>query len=311
MKFYGALLSGLFALLATSCSPAALVVEATATAEALQTAVPTEEPTEIPTPTPDPGLTFEKLRNSVFFAPESQQAVQLTDGKFESVTDAGTLTIEILPQIAIGDLNADGVEDAALFLSENTGGTGVFVSLVVITSQEDGYLQAGEILIDDRPIIDSLTMEDGSILFEGTIHNFDDVMAQPTLEIQRTYRILEGIVTLTRQSRVNPDGSVSLINITSPRGEDGIANPIVVSGDMPVAPFENNLVFTVYDLKGKVLSQSGFMVTAADVGAPATFNNTVELPVMPYGAWVRLELAELSMADGSLLTMDSVVVQIQ
>jgi hypothetical protein len=311
MTFFRVILIVVMSAWIAACAPVAPVIVATDAVEATQTSVVTEEPTEAFTPTPEPGLTIEHLKNSVFFAPESQQAIQLTDGKFEGAGDNGAIVVEMLPQVAIGDLNDDNVDDAALLLAETMGGTGVFVSLIIITSDGEGYLQAGEVFIDDRPKIDSVTIEDGSVFFEGSIHRFDDILAQPTLAIQRTYQVLEGTVTLTRQSRINPDGTESLINISAPLHEDGISNPVQITGNMPIAPFESNLAFTVYDLKGKVLYQSGFMVTAAEVGAPATFSNLVNLPALPFGAWVRLELAELSMADGSLMTMDSVVVQIQ
>jgi hypothetical protein len=47
------------------------------------------------------------------------------------------------------------------------------------------------------------------------------------------------------------------------------------------------------------------------MGAPAVFNNLVDLPPLPSGARIRLELADLSMADGSLIAMDSVWVMLE
>ncbi|MDP3450092.1 MAG: hypothetical protein Q8R87_05895 [Anaerolineaceae bacterium] len=53
------------------------------------------------------------------------------------------------------------------------------------------------------------------------------------------------------------------------------------------------------------------MVTSEDMGTPATFDNEIMLPAISNGTWVKLELADISMADGSVLTMESVLVKIK
>jgi hypothetical protein len=53
------------------------------------------------------------------------------------------------------------------------------------------------------------------------------------------------------------------------------------------------------------------MVTAADVGQPATFNQTISLPAFPAGSLVKIQLTEYSMADGSVRVIDSVLVVMQ
>ncbi len=48
-------------------------------------------------------------------------------------------------------------------------------------------------------------------------------------------------------------------------------------------------------------------VDAADLGAPGTFNVTLDLGAFPPGR-IRIELSDLSAADGSVLALDSVMV---
>ena len=80
------------------------------------------------------------------------------------------LWVNLLTYIAFGDLNGDGLPDAAVFLAENGGGTGVFVSLVVVINQAGQPVQAGSVFIDDRPIIAGVEIVDGKIGVTATIH---------------------------------------------------------------------------------------------------------------------------------------------
>jgi hypothetical protein len=219
--------------------------------------------------------------------------------------------VTILPQIAIGDLNGDQVDDAAVLLAENDGGTGVFVSLVVFVSDGDQYVQAGSNLIDDRAQIKSLSIMNGEINLEGTIHGINDSMAQPTLNVKQTYRLLEDHLSLIKLSSAEKDGAERSINIDLPVDGSEVSNPIQIKGTMPIAPFENTLSLTVYDLAGNPLFQSPLMVTASNAGGPATFDAPMTLTGITSGSTVRVELSESSMADGSMVASDSVVVKIK
>ena len=61
-------------------------------------------------------------------------------------------------RFALGDLNGDQVNDAAISTgSENVRGTGEFrFSCRLVASQGGEFNQVGSALIDDRPIIQSL-----------------------------------------------------------------------------------------------------------------------------------------------------------
>ncbi len=267
--------------------------------------------TETPTLDADPGLTVQKLRNSVFLAPNSQKTIQLTEGDFSTTDESGMFSVMMLPQIAIGDLNADQIDDAVVLLAESSGGTGVFVSMVVIVSQGGAFIQLGSVAIDDRPIINNLTIMDGAITLEAVIHGINDAMATPTLDVKQTYRIYDNQITLINLASAFQSGTERSIFIDAPLENSEISSPVRITGSMPVGPFENNLKFGIYDLAGNSLYEAGFMVAAADMGAPATFENEIVLPSLASGSWVRLELADLSMADGSLIAMYSVIVRIK
>ncbi|HEU4745955.1 MAG TPA: hypothetical protein VFS61_12005, partial [Anaerolineales bacterium] len=57
---------------------------------------------------------------------------------------------------------------------------------------------------------------------------------------------------------------------------------------------------------GIELSAGAIMVSAPDPGAPGTFEAVIPLGNILSGAIIRLEVQDLSAADGSLLAMDSV-----
>jgi hypothetical protein len=81
---------------------------------------------------------------------------------------------------------------------------------------------------------------------------------------------------------------------------------VQVSGTVSIAPFENNLSYIIYDQAGSQLAAGPVAVTAPDLGAPGTFNETIALNDIPAGTTVYLEVQDVSAADGSLLALDAV-----
>lgn len=284
--------------LVAACVPSAQITEEVSAPTSLHTAT---------LPTAETGLTVQQLQNMSYLSPNFGKTIQLKEGNYSE--DA--MSISLLPQVAMGDLNGDQIDDAVVLLAENGGGTGTFVSLVVIVSQDGEYRQVGSAMIDDRPLIESLKIEDGAILLSALVHGINDAMVSPTLGVEQTYKLLENYLFLVRQSSTPQGGTERSISIDSPLDGSEVSGTIQLKGSMPIAPFENNLRLRIIDLAGTVLFSDGFMVTSADVGMPAVFDNQISLPTLPSGAWVRLELVELSMADGSMMDMNSVLVKIK
>ena len=102
------------------------------------------------------------------------------------------------------------------------------------------------------------------------------------------------------------DGTERSINIESPASGTQVSGSVQVKGKMSIAPFENNLAYRIYDASGNELAAGPFMVNADTMGGPGTFDNVIDLSTIPAGLVVRLELQDLSMADGSTLAMDLV-----
>lgn len=272
----------------------------------------TEQYTAAPIITPEKsGLTLEKINGMAFYGPYYEKTVQLSNGMYSS-TDPNDPYIMILqPQIALEDLNGDNIKDAVVLLTENGGGTGWFVSLAAIVSKDGEFIQIGQQPVDDRPLIQSLEIVNGEIVLKAVVHRATDVMVEPTLEVIQRYRVVENVLLKMTLDSETSNGQIRTITIDRPVSGSEIDGLFQVTGSMPIAPFENNLRLSIYGLDGTVLYQTGFMVSASDPGAPGTFDNQISVDDLPAGEWVQLELAELSMADGSIMTLNSVVVKIK
>ncbi len=298
-------------------SPTSQVTEAPiSTEEATPTdaTVSTDEVTPTDTaasasPTPAV-LTLETIKNVEYKlnAVDNPRIIRLVDGIF---TDEDRTEVRLFDQIAIKDLNGDGVEDAAVLVGENFGGSGTFVSLVVFLSQNGQPEQFAAILIDDRPKITSLTIEDGQIVLEALVHGVDDPMCCPTFPITRTYGLGTNGLVLTNQTSQTPGGAERIITIEQPLAGSDVSGSVQVKGTVTISPFENNLVYAIYNEKGEDLIRGPFPVQSEDLGGPGTFDNPIDLGDIPIGSVIRLELSELSMADGSLLAMDSVGLKVK
>jgi len=257
--------------------------------------------------TPRQVLNEERLLNADYLSPLFQVPITLVGGVFSGVVDGSELKVTLQPGIQYGDLNDDGVEDAAFILAESTGGSGVFYSLVVVFSEAGRFVQAPGMMIDDRPVIESLTIENGVVKLQALVHSFNDTMVNPSTRIRAEYSLLDGKLVQTRLSSAFSGSEEHVITIDSPRDGDTISGSVRLIGSMPIGPFENTLLLRITDLSGGELLHEGFMVQTEDLGAPATFDNTVLIPGIAPGTRILLTLSELSMADGSPIALDSVL----
>jgi hypothetical protein len=252
-----------------------------------------------------------ELRNAEYQlgATDTLQVVQLTNGKFEQGTPGSDdfISVFVTDFIAMGDLNADGREEIAALVSENYGGTGVFVFLAVYENVNGRLTFQTSNLVDDRPQLNVLSIENGQIFLEAVIHGLDEPMCCPTLRTMRHYRLAEGNqLDMTDFTTFTPDNRPRTITIESPTDGTEAFSSVPMKGSVAIAPFENNLAYRIYDISGIELSAGPIAVNAPDLGAPGTFEAVIPLGSILSGAVIRIEVQDISAADGSLLAMDSV-----
>jgi hypothetical protein len=255
-------------------------------------------------------LTEETVLNAQYLSPMRQQPIQLVNGEFSGVVDGVALNARIQPGVQFGDLNEDGIDDAAFLMAEDTGGSGVFVSLVVVYSRGELFQQAQGQLIDDRPVIHTMSIDGGVVRIAGLIHSPSDAMVNPTTVFSAEFDVFGDQIMRTRQTSAFGNSAEHLIEIESPLDGETVSGSIRLKGSMPIGPFENNLALRIIDEQGNELIYQGFMVSAEDMGAPAVFDNLIALPGVGPGSQLLVTLLDLSMADGTPIAIDSVRVTV-
>ncbi len=158
--------------------------------------IPTSTGTTAPPGTDGGRLSLDQLKNASYDG-IYDQPVTLVDGYYEgepfveggasrpTVTFVGDL-------VAYGDLNGDGVEDAAVLLAESSGGSGTFTYLAAVVNQDGQPVNAGTVLLGDRTQIKSLAIQNGQIVMEIVTQGPDDPMCCPTLKVRKTYSLQDG-----------------------------------------------------------------------------------------------------------------------
>lgn len=241
-------------------------------------------------------------------AADTLQVVRFTNGKFEQGIPGSDnfMSIAVTDFVAVGDLDGDGTEEVAALVSENYGGTGVFVFLAIYADVNGTLAFQASTIVDDRPQLNELSIERGEIFLDAVIHGADDPMCCPTLKTMRHYRFVDNLLDMTDFTTFTPEGKPRTITIESPTNGTEVFTSVQMKGSVTIAPFENNLAYRIFDISGIELAAGPIAVTAPEPGAPGTFNAVIPLGRILSDTVIRIEVQDFSAADGSLLAMDSV-----
>jgi hypothetical protein len=268
-------------------------------------------PTDTVAATAVPPLTEAMIRNGTYKAPQTGETVTLTDGHYDRATSNADVLHVALAAVALGDLNHDGAGDAAVIMSENTGGTGFFISLIVILNQNGSPAQGPDRFIEDRAVTNSLSIQDGRILLDIVLHGPGEPSCCPTFRATETYRLQAKKLVLTHfVSYTGSSTPQREIFLSSPAAGDSVSGSMTVVGMITILPFENTLAYAIFDKDDNKLTEGSFQATPG-AGASGTFSAPIDLAGIPVGTKVRLEVSSVSPADGSILAMDSVEVLVK
>lgn len=150
-------------------------------------------------------LSAAALRNASFGLPYAKEPeVRLTEGVFRDT--AQRVTTQMLPEYAVGDLDGDGVPDAAIVLATNTGGSGVFHDLVAVVNAGGVPRSAATEPLGDRVVLEGVRIGDGEIRVELTSHGPGDPMCCPTLRGVRRFRLVADGLHEVMAERERADG---------------------------------------------------------------------------------------------------------
>ncbi len=140
-------------------------------------------------------LTLEALKNAEYLSewPTAGKAT-LTDGTFFEPYEPGAASgvhLTLMEHLALGDLNGDGVDDAAVVLEASGGGSGTFRYLAAVLNERGQPRHVASALLGDRVGIESLAIQDGRIVVEMIGHGPGDGLCCPTQEQTRVFQMAD------------------------------------------------------------------------------------------------------------------------
>ncbi|MGB5525752.1 MAG: hypothetical protein WBN79_02685 [Gemmatimonadota bacterium] len=144
-------------------------------------------------PTPPPELSAAILRSAAYFSQHvDEREIRLANGVFRDT--ARRVAVFFQPEYAAGDLDSDGVPDAAVVLATTTGGSGTFLDLAVVLNEDGRPANAATRFLGDRVPVDRIRIVEGEIQVDLTMHGPADPMCCPSLEVTRRFRYESGEV---------------------------------------------------------------------------------------------------------------------
>jgi hypothetical protein len=139
-------------------------------------------------------LTLERLRNASYPLPEANgNLIQFTDGKFRGPVVLGSVEevrFNILDRVGRGDLDGDGVEDAALLMVKNPTEEKPEYTLWAVINQGGVPDPRGVFLLGDNVQVGGMTIEDLKIWVDVVRPGPEDIEGIPTRRIKESYKLL-------------------------------------------------------------------------------------------------------------------------
>ncbi len=118
---------------------------------------------------------------------------QLTGGEFREAADddsASEVVVQLSDQMAMDELS-NGRQGLAVILISQTGGTGTFYDLAVLSDENGQLAPAAVTYLGDRIIINDIAIQDGQIVLDMVIQGQDDPFCCPTQQVIQTYELQE------------------------------------------------------------------------------------------------------------------------
>lgn len=250
-------------------------------------------------------LTLEQLRNAEYRLPllgDEDTPIRLVDGMGTLVYGEGASQREraglVDDTVAFGDLDGDGIADAAVVVFTSGGGSGTFIHLIAVLHRDGAPVQAARAFLGDRVQVESLTVSHGEIVATMLAHRRSDGLCCPTLNITRVFG-LRGDRLVPRQALV----------IESPLPGEKVASGVEIRGTTSTYPSAESLAYSVYNARGGVIGM-GILPVDGYADQPGTFDAPVEFIAGADGPG-RIEIVDVDPLDGTSLAPTAVSVILQ
>jgi hypothetical protein len=305
-------------IIVVALSSMACLVATTPTLPPIPTAVPSTDtplpavPTTTSVPTTPASLTVDMLRNATYYAPYYKRTVKLVNGAYSEGSGADQYSVQMLDTVAFGNLDSDGISDAAILLVENSGGTGEFESMVAILNKGGAPSQAGQDELGDRVKIHAISINAAIIELDMLVQGPNDPMCCPSELETQSFEMVGNGLWLTHLSTVTPDGRQKrFININTPSEYASVTNPFTVTGNETIAPFENTLAYRVFLPDGTKVNESTLTVDSGGIaGGPGKFSQNFDLSNAGITGQIIIQFLDRSAADGSTQALGAVVLTV-
>lgn len=141
--------------------------------------------------------------------------VRLAGGKYEGEPfvegAASRPTVWLVDRLfRFGDLDADGVDEAAVLLAESSGGSGSMLYVAAAGVRDGEPVNLGTALVGDRTQVLALEVEDGRIRLDVVEHGPQDAACCPTQLSTRRWS-LEGQALIEQAAQVTGKLSVEIL----------------------------------------------------------------------------------------------------
>lgn len=147
------------------------------------------------------------LKNATYVIEGIDGDVQLVDGTYEhKYGDGATMVNKAgVVDVALGDLDGDGDDDAAVILWWQSGGSGTFLYIAAMRNDDGVPQQIGMLSLGDRVQPGAFTIAGGSIVLEARTQAPDDPMCCPSQQTVQTYAVEGGTLTLVSSEISTPE----------------------------------------------------------------------------------------------------------
>lgn len=183
-------------------------------------------------------------------------SVTLNLGSAESEVAPGSaskLVTKVFGEPVYGDLDGDGDDDAAIFLTQDGGGSGTFYYAVAAINEDGAYKGTKAILLGDRIAPQTINIREGFLVANYADRKAGDEMtAQPSMGVSMYAALVNGDLV-----KIAPNGDKSdLIRVGVPSYLAHISSPLSISGEARGTwYFEASFPIVLTDLNGNVIAQ--------------------------------------------------------
>jgi heat shock protein HslJ len=144
--------------------------------------------------------------------------VTLKNGVFEGkpfdASSAARPRVELADTIvATGSIDGNATPDAAVILTENSGGSGIFHYLAVVVSTPKGVRNIVTVPLEDRVMLRGLAIRDRRIVLDLVGHGAGEPACCPTEKQRRTFTLEKGELV---EGEKQAFGAVSLADLEGP-----------------------------------------------------------------------------------------------